>query len=299
MVCCRPQPTGSSEPHSQATQRQPDSGASNSHSKSTRPPTEETQSTPPVILTVTHSRRVVALEKRDVLVNELAAKLDSVQWDLILSEASVSGLSALQYVPSMDKWALGVALQGCLRAILMVRVKACPPRRTARTKRNQTILTIDHVAVCGAVDQLAAMCRLEVESTGSAGGRVDGRVIHFLGVVRLSRCCLALPPRQPRLYAALSGERTVRCSQGRYSSGMHSKMARCGTSLSSMQRMGRLKSPGAARPDAVLQPSTGGPLVRATVSIKDMPGFGRVARLCCGGHLWPATAATRARLPTM
>ncbi|OSX79703.1 hypothetical protein BU14_0072s0061 [Porphyra umbilicalis] len=213
--------------------------------------------------------------ERDVLVNELAAKLDSVQRDLMLSKASLSGLSALQDVMSMDKWALGAALQGCLRALLMVRVKACPPRRTARTKRNQSTLTIDHIAVCGAVDQLAAMCRLEVESTRSAGGRVDGRVIHFPGCrAALSMLSCSASETAASLchsFGRKDGTISTRLLLERYAQQdgkvwyILERNATDGTAAVARR---------SERSDAVLQPSTGGPLVRATLSIMDIPGLG-------------------------
>lgn len=263
------------EPQSQATHREPDFPTTNSHLVDMRASAEDSKSTPSLIPTGTLLRRVVALEERDVLVSELAAKVEAVQRDLMLSKASVSGLSALQDVMSVDKWALGAALQGCPRAMLMVRVKACPPRRNARTRRCQTALTIDHIAVRGAVDQLADMCHLEVERTRSMGGRVEGRVIRFSG------CCAALS--------------MLSCSESETTASLcHSFGRRDGTITTKLllerftQQDGkewyvfqRHDADGTAEvarrdelSDSVLRRSTGGALVRETVRMKDVPGLG-------------------------
>jgi len=220
-------------------------------------------------------RRVVVLEERDALVAELAAKLDALERDLMLSKASVSGLSALQDVMSIEKWALGAALQGCLRAMMTARINACPARRTARTKRTQTVLTIDHVAVRGAVVQLAAMCSLEVEITRSAGGRGEGRIVRFSGC----RAALSM------LSCSASETTASLChSFGRRDGTTTTRLLleRCtqedGKVLYILQRnemKGTVEVAWRSElSDTVLRPSTVGPLRRATMCIKDIPSMG-------------------------
>jgi len=124
---------------------------------------------------------VVSLEERTERVADLAAQLEAVQRDLALSEASVSVLEALQTVIATDKWALDSSLQGCLRSMLIVRVAACPARRTAQRKRAHDVMIIDHSAVRGAFDQLIAMSALQMDSLRSTAGRVSGRLLRFHG----------------------------------------------------------------------------------------------------------------------
>jgi len=124
-------------------------------------------------------RRVEVLEKRDDRLEELAARIDGVQRDLFLAKTSVSGLGALQEVMAGERWALGSALQACLRSMLIVRLKTCPERRSARRKRSQSLLSLEHVAVCGAVDQLFAMGDVEAERVRGVAGRPAGRLVRF------------------------------------------------------------------------------------------------------------------------
>jgi len=258
------------EAASQATQHCP-----NIPGTGTRPAlAEERKGTPTPISTDALLRRVMALEERDVLVTELTAKLDAVQRDLMLSKASVSGLSALQDVMSIDKWALGSALQGCLRAMFMARVKACPPRRTARNKRNQSTLTVDQVTVRGAVDQLAAMCDLEMENTRSVGGRVEGRFLRFSGcraALSVLACSVAETTASlSHSFGRKDGTMTTRLLLERYTQAdgkvWYILLRNEPEGTVEVACRGELA-------DAVLRPSAGGPLVRTTMDMTDIPGL--------------------------
>jgi len=61
--------------------------------------------------------------------------------------------------------------------MLFVRLKTFPEPRSARRKRSQSLLSLEHVAVCGAVDQLFAMGEVEAERVRGVAGRPAGRLV--------------------------------------------------------------------------------------------------------------------------
>jgi len=61
--------------------------------------------------------------------------------------------------------------------MLIVRLKTCPEPRSARRKRSQSLLSLEHVTVCGAVDQLFAMGEVEAERVRGVAGRPAGRLV--------------------------------------------------------------------------------------------------------------------------
>jgi len=126
-------------------------------------------------------RSVFSLKAGTERAADLAAQLDAVQRDLALSKASISGLKALQEVMETDKWALGSALQGCLRSMMLMLVTAFLDRRTGKRKRSHDVMISDHITVWGAFDQLIAMSALQMDSLRSTAGRVSGRLVRFHG----------------------------------------------------------------------------------------------------------------------
>jgi len=157
-------------------------------------------------------RRVEVLENRDDRLEELAARIDGVQRDLFLAKTSVSGLGALQEVMAGERLVLKSAPHAFLRSMLIVRLKTCPERRSAGRKRRKSLLSLEHVAVCGTVDQLFSMGDVEAERMRGVARRPAGRLVRFsscLAVLNLLACSVsetaaALHKTFPRNYGTVA-----------------------------------------------------------------------------------------------
>lgn len=130
-------------------------------------------------------RRVLCLEERISLVQELETRMHALERDLMLSKSSVSGLSALQKVSQVNTLAQGVALQACLRVMLKKRVEARPEVLTRKRKRRAKVLTIEHVTTRDALEQLLALASVDAACTRGVGGRVSGRVVRCSGAAEV------------------------------------------------------------------------------------------------------------------
>lgn len=124
-------------------------------------------------------RCVTMLEERMNRFGQLEAKLVNVEDELMLSRASVSGLTSLQELMEVHKYADGHSLQACLRVSIKRKVAARPELITAKRKRRASTLTVDYITKRWAVDEMLAMASLEAVSIRGVGGRVSGPFFRF------------------------------------------------------------------------------------------------------------------------
>lgn len=116
------------------------------------------------------------------------AKLAYVDREFMLARTPFSGLTSLQELTKVHKYADGHFIQACLRVLRKMRAAARPELTTARWKRRASTLTVDYITTRRAVDQMLAMASLEAVSIRGAGGRVSRRFVRFdrhLDVLRM------------------------------------------------------------------------------------------------------------------
>lgn len=158
--------------------------------------------------------RVVELEQRIFVVQDLEVRMGALETHFMLVQCSISGLTALQQIIQASKTGQGAALRQCLRILLKKRVGACPEALSARRRWRSPVLTMEYAGTRGAVEQLLALSSVDAICTSGVGGRVSDRLVRFEyagGLLTVLGCSVSEPADlKCKTFARLNGSVSTR-----------------------------------------------------------------------------------------